>query len=77
MTTMMPINFADTLLHPQFIKDTAGENLVVFSQQEFEMILDKIEDLYDNQLYDQALQEDTGERILFSDYLKNRAQRNG
>ncbi|GHV66650.1 hypothetical protein FACS1894199_10510 [Bacteroidia bacterium] len=77
MTTMMPINVADTLLHPQFIKDTAGENLVVFSQQEFEMIVDKIEDLYDNQLYDQALQEDTGERILLSDYLKSRAQRNG
>jgi hypothetical protein len=30
----------------------------------------------DVRLYDEAKKEDTGERILFSDYLKNRKQKN-
>ncbi|GHT72738.1 hypothetical protein FACS189456_2090 [Bacteroidia bacterium] len=67
MITSAQINFADTLLHPQFIKDTAGQNLVAFSQQEFEIILDKIEDWEDCMLYDAAVSEDTGERIAMED----------
>jgi hypothetical protein len=58
-----------TVLHPQFIKDSAGKNLVVLPQEEFDQLL---EDLEDVRLFDDASKIDTGERILFSDYLKNR-----
>ena len=61
-----------TDLHPQFIKDTAGKNLVVLPQEEFEQLLEELEDLEDVRLYDEASKTDTGERILFSDYLKTR-----
>ena len=61
-----------TDLHPQFIKDTAGKNLVVLPQEEFEQLLEELEDLEDVRLYDEASKADTGERILFSDYLKTR-----
>jgi len=61
-----------TILHPQFIKDTAGENLVVLPQEDFELLLEELEDLKDVRLYDEASKTDTGERILFSDYLKTR-----
>ena len=61
-----------TDLHPQFIKDTAGKNLVVLPQEEFEQLLEELEDLQDVRLYDEASKTDTGERILFSDYLKTR-----
>jgi hypothetical protein len=61
-------------LHPQLIKATDGEALVALPQKEFEMLLETIEDWEDNMLYEQAKAEDTGERILFTDYLKSRAQ---
>ena len=61
-----------TDLHPQFIKDTAGKNLVVLPQEDFEQLLEELEDLKDVRLYDEASKTDTGERILFSDYLKTR-----
>ena len=61
-----------TVLHPQFIKDTAGKNLVVLSQEEFEQLLDELDDLEDVRLFDEASKTDTGERIIFSEYLKNR-----
>ena len=61
-----------TVLHPQFIKDTAGKNLVVLPQEEFEQLLEELDDLEDVRLYEEALKNDTGERILFSDYLNNR-----
>jgi len=63
-------------LHPQFIKDTAGKNLVILPQIEFDNLLEELEELEDIKLYDQAKKEDTGERILFSDYLKNRKSKN-
>ncbi|MDR2449493.1 MAG: hypothetical protein LBD52_05990 [Prevotellaceae bacterium] len=63
-------------LHPQFVKATDGEALVALPQKEFEMLLETIEDWEDNMLYEQAKAEDTGERVLFSDYLKSRAQHN-
>ena len=63
-------------LHPQYIKDTAGKNLVILSQTEFDNLIEELEDQEDIRLYDQAKKEDSGERILFSDYLKNRNNRN-
>jgi hypothetical protein len=63
-------------LHPQYIKDTAGKNLVILPQKEFDNLLEELEELEDIKLYDQAKKTDTGERILFSDYLKNRKTKN-
>ena len=60
-------------LHPQYIKDTNGKpSLVVLSVQEFESMMEELEELEDVRLYDEAKQEDTGERMLFSDYLSSR-----
>lgn len=60
-------------LHPQFINDPKGnKSLVVLPAKEFDSIMEQLEELEDIKLYDQAKKEDTGERILFSDYLKNR-----
>lgn len=63
-------------IHPQYIKDTAGKNLVILPQQEFDKIMEELEDMEDIRLYDEAMKNDTGERILFSDYLKNRKAKN-
>lgn len=63
-------------LHPQFIKDAAGNNShVVLTTEEFETLLEKLEDLEDVRLYDQAKTEDDGERITLEDYLKEREAR--
>ena len=65
-------------VHPQYIIDTNGEKtMVILPVKEFETIMEELEDLEDVRLYDQAKKEDTGERILFSDYLKNRRKKNG
>ncbi len=64
-------------LHPQYIKDTKGEeSLVILPAKEFETLMEELEDLEDIKLYDKAKKEDNGERILFSNYLKNRKQEN-
>ncbi len=63
-------------LNPQYIKDTAGKNLVIIPQKEFEYLMEELEELEDVKLFDQAEKEDTGERILFSDYLKKRKKKN-
>jgi len=64
-------------IHPQYIKDANGnKSLVVLSVKEFDTIMEELEDLEDIKLYDEAKKEDTGERIIFSDYLKNRKARN-
>ncbi len=63
-------------LHLQYIKDAAGNNShVVLPAEEFERLLEKLEDLEDVRLYDQAKAEDDGERISLEDYLKEREAR--
>ncbi len=65
-------------VHPQYIKDTKGnKSLVVLPIKEFESIMEELEELEDIRLYDEAKKEDTGERILFSDYLAGRKAKNG
>lgn len=65
-------------LHPQFIKDAEGKkSMVVLSAEEFDAIMEELDDLEDVRLYDEAKKEDTGERISFSDYLKSRQAKNG
>lgn len=63
-------------IHPQYIKDANGNNsLVVLSVQEFESLMEELEELEDIRLYDEAKKEDTGERILFSEYISRRKTR--
>jgi PHD/YefM family antitoxin component YafN of YafNO toxin-antitoxin module len=65
-------------IHPQYIKDANGEkSMVILPVKEFDTIIEELEELEDIKLYDEAKKEDTGERILFSDYLKNRKKNNG
>lgn len=61
---------------PQYIKDTAGRKMVILPEKDFDRLIDEIEELEDVRLYDNAKKEDTGERISFSDYLKNRKKEN-
>ncbi len=63
-------------IHPQYIKDTAGKNLVVLPQNEFDILMEELEELEDIKLFDEAKKEDTGDRILLSDYLKKRKKKN-
>lgn len=64
-------------LNPQYIKDADGnKSLVVLPLKEFDDILEELEELEDIKLYDEAKKEDTGERILFSDYLESRKKKN-
>ena len=64
-------------IHPQYIKDANGEKyLVILPVKEFDTIMEELEEIEDIKLYDKAKKEDTGERILFSDYLKNRKAKN-
>jgi len=50
-------------INPEFIKDAEGRNLVILSQKEFDDILEELEELEDIRLYDEAIKNDTGERI--------------
>lgn len=65
-----------TRLNPQYIKDSAGSQMVVLSQSEYHSILDEIDDWEDTILYLQAKRADTGERIpmeaVFAEIEKNR-----
>jgi hypothetical protein len=57
-------------VHPQYIKDTAGKNLVILPQQEFDDLMEELEELGDIRLYDEAKKNDTGERIPMEDAFK-------
>ena len=63
-------------IHPQYITDTAGKKLVILSFSEFESIMEELDELDDVRLYDDAKKEDDGKRILLSDYLKQRNEKN-
>jgi hypothetical protein len=41
-------------IHPQFITDTAGEKLVILPANEFNTMVEELEDLEDIRLYDEA-----------------------
>ena len=65
-------------VHPQYIKDANGEkSLVILPLNEFDSIMEELEELEDIKLYDEAKLEDSGERISISDYVKNRKTKNG
>lgn len=45
-----------TKIHPQFIVDTAGKKMVVLPQQQFDAIMEELEELEDIKRYDAAKQ---------------------
>jgi PHD/YefM family antitoxin component YafN of YafNO toxin-antitoxin module len=60
-------------IHPQYITDANGEkSLVILPAKEFDTLMEELEELEDIRLYDEAKKEDTGDRMSFSDYVKNR-----
>ncbi|OYU84573.1 MAG: hypothetical protein CFE24_05925 [Flavobacterium sp. BFFFF2] len=64
-------------IHPQYINDSNGEKtLVVLPANEFDSIMEELDEFEDIKLYDEAKKGDQGERILFSDYIKNRKAKN-
>ncbi|MDB5155622.1 MAG: hypothetical protein JWR50_329 [Mucilaginibacter sp.] len=58
-------------VHPQYIKDTAGQSLVILPQNEFDKLIEELEELEDIQLYDEAKKNDTGERIPMNEAFKS------
>jgi hypothetical protein len=55
-------------VHPQYIKDTQGEkSMVILSVKEFNTIIELLEEIEDVRLYDDAIKNDTGERIPMED----------
>ncbi len=67
-----------TSIHPQFITDINGNKIsAIISMNEFNSLMEELDDLEDIKLYDDQKKEDKGDRILFSDYLKNRKFKNG
>ena len=63
-------------VHPQYITDTAGKKLVVLPLNEFDSIMEELEELEDIRLYDEAKSNNDDKRILLSNYLKQRKAKN-
>jgi hypothetical protein len=60
-------------METQFVTDAEGRRIaVILPIQAYEKMLEELEELHDVQRYDEAKKEDDGEKILFSEYLKNR-----
>lgn len=58
-------------INPQYIKDAKGnKSMVVLSTEEFDAIMEELDDIEDVRLYDEAMKEDTGERISMEDAFK-------
>jgi len=58
---------------PQYITDPTGNKIsIILPIRDYERMIEELEELEDIRLYDEAKREDTGEYMLFSDYLKNR-----
>jgi len=51
-------------VYPQYIKDADGNNtMVVLPVDEFDTLIEELEELEDIRLYDEVKKNDTGERI--------------
>ena len=51
-------------VHPQYIIDAYGnKSMVILPANEFDAIMEELEDMEDVRLYDEAKKGDTGERI--------------
>ncbi len=63
-------------LHPQFVTDKNGNQVsVILPIEEYKTIMEELEDFElkeDLKAYNEAKKEDTGERVLLSDYRTKR-----
>ena len=60
-------------METQFLTDEKGNRTAVVSPIKiYNKLIEKLEDLEDVRLYDEAKREDDGYRISFDDYLKTR-----
>ncbi len=60
-------------METQFLTDNKGNRMaVVLPIKQYNKMIEKLEDLEDVRLYDEAKKEDDGYRISFEDYLKTR-----
>lgn len=59
-------------VHSQFITDTVGKKLVVLPLDEFDAMIEELEDIEDIRLFDEAKREDDGSRVSLGDYMKQR-----
>jgi PHD/YefM family antitoxin component YafN of YafNO toxin-antitoxin module len=50
-------------IHPQYIKDTAGKTLVILTEDEFTSLMEELEDIEDQWLYDEAKKNSMGESV--------------
>jgi len=58
-------------VHPQYIKDTNGKKtFVILPAKEFDILLQKMEEQEDIHLYDQAREEDDGQRVPMEEAFK-------
>ncbi|MEP6803905.1 MAG: hypothetical protein ABI892_05250 [Flavobacterium sp.] len=57
----------------QFLTDEKGKKTAVLLPiDKYNKMIEKLEDLHDVKLYDEAKKEDDGFRISFDDYVKSR-----
>ncbi|WP_188048986.1 hypothetical protein [Flavobacterium sp. GP15] len=60
-------------METQFLTDEKGNRTaVVLPIKQYNKMIEKLKDLEDVRLYDEAKKEDDGYRISFEDYLKTR-----
>ena len=60
-------------METQFLTDKKGNRTaVVLPIKQYNKMIEKLEDLEDVRIYDEAKKEDDGYRISFEDYLKTR-----
>ena len=60
-------------MQTQFLTDEKGKRTaVLLSIKEYNKLIEKLEDLEDVRLYDEAKKENDGYRISFDDYMKKR-----
>lgn len=59
-------------LHPKFTTNEKGEQQVILALEEYQAILEALDELEDIRLYDAARLEDDGVRISLDEYLQKR-----
>jgi hypothetical protein len=60
-------------IKPQFITDSNGiKSHVILSIEQFNQLMEVLDILVDNKLYEDAIKEDDGERISLEEYLEKR-----
>lgn len=58
-------------VHPQYIKDANGnKSMVILPANEFDSLMEELEELEDIRLYEEAKKNDTGERIPMAEAFR-------